>query len=504
MSDPRAGGLRAVRSSLRTLVYCCAASAVIELGTRGAFTFFLGRLRAGAWADYSVLGFTSTLSYAASIAVAVVSAMVIARLGALPARIVVPAKLTAAKAPPYRAAPLGDTEPTSTVETAPVVYALARWASVAAWGALGLQATSLAWSSLAGIFDDGSGSSLRLVDLAIVWLSTAVGAAAVTLLVVWMRRVARDLGVGLAGPLPVLLLAIVACRAGFWTWCEIRDVRLSEGMAWLTTSGAASIEACTALILAALGRGLAELPPEEEGGADPGEATWETASLGLAAYATAVKVRIALVLCGVGLSLLLAFSGEEGLGRGLLVLALVAGTIVGIAAIPPLVRYARLPDDTKAVGPARAAVGLFAVGSFADLCALVLFLRLLGDHYVGHSDRAGVGVRMAGVQMAGGALALGGILALLTSFSRLAVSMGDTSLVSRTRSFIALLGAVTVGSLGVGVAIAGVKAGDLELSLVLAIAIAMIVAAFIVLVKYLGLIGDMRLAMAARSGRKLA
>jgi hypothetical protein len=54
MSDPRAGGLQAVRSSLRTLVYCCAASAVIELGTRGAFTFFLGRLRSGAWADYGL------------------------------------------------------------------------------------------------------------------------------------------------------------------------------------------------------------------------------------------------------------------------------------------------------------------------------------------------------------------------------------------------------------------------------------------------------------------
>src|SRR5271170_1114504 len=80
MSDARAGSLHAVRSSLRTLVYCCAASALIDLGTRLAFDFCLRRLRSDEWHDYSVLEVTSALSYMTSIAVLVASAMAIARL----------------------------------------------------------------------------------------------------------------------------------------------------------------------------------------------------------------------------------------------------------------------------------------------------------------------------------------------------------------------------------------------------------------------------------------
>ena len=76
--------------------------------------------------------------------------------------------------------------------------------------------------------------------------------------------------------------------------------------------------------------------------------------------------------------------------------------------------------------------------------------------------------------------------------------MGDSGLVARCRSF-GVLGAVLSFS---GVGLRWVMSNDV--GGVLLLAAAFLVVAIVVLIKYLGLLRDLRYAMAVRSGRKPA
>jgi hypothetical protein len=498
MNDARAGGLHAVRSSLRILVYCSAAAAAIELVDRIGFDYLFDRLNAGTLHDYSLIGAMSTIESAITIALSLTIATAVRGLGALPLRLAVAPKPAAAKAQPYRAPSADETAPTPTVETAPGVYALARWASVSAWGVLCLAVAVLAWDSLATalqIKHHTGDDALHVVERALWALSIAAAVLASGLLVLWMIRVAQSLAQPLRAPLPVIVLALVAGRGAFWTSRMFSHFTYP----WVGTAFTVAIGAGTALILVAFERGLAALPPQEAGDAGPdrdGETRWEEAGLGLERHASAVKARIGIGVGGVGLMLLAKLAEERDVALGLAVLAPLAALLVGVVMIGALVRYARLPGDTRAGGLAMAAVGLLAAAWLADVYGFQLVIDLLGHTFYTSAETT---ARMPHVEIASAALGLAGMLALLASFGRLSASMGEQSLVSRSWALALLLCITAAGATGLRLAVAD---GEIGVAEMLAGGLVVLVLGIVALLKYLGLILDLRVVMSRRTARK--
>lgn len=258
MKDARAGGLHTVRSSLRTLVYCYAVSAVISLPDL-VFRFRFGAGFAAWFASgtLTIMGLLAIIMV--PLAIAITSALAIGRLGALPSRLVVATGADRGGPQTYRA-PGGEAEPT--VATAPEVYALARWAHVAAW------------SVVAAVpFGDFGHEATTLLVMA----ARIVGP---TLLVLWTLRVARGIARPLGPSLPIVLLALVAGRGGlFWVWHEVR--RAPEWSNWGGTLVSMAIGVAAALVLRELDRRLGALPPqvEDEGPDDDARTQGNQASL---------------------------------------------------------------------------------------------------------------------------------------------------------------------------------------------------------------------------------
>jgi hypothetical protein len=489
MNDARAGTLPAVRSGLWTLVYCFAAHAAITLFRQAAFVILKGSHA------FSLIDGTATFSSALSIAVALTAAMVIARFGVLPPRLVVPAKETAAKAAPYRTTP-EDPSPTDTVETSPAVVALARWTSIAAWCALGAEAASFLWWSVAGAVSNRS--MWQAFKLVIGLSSTFATTALAVLFVVWTVKVARDARGALPVPLVAAVLVLVAGRGAFFTWRQNSLAQLPDAIWWISTAVTVAIDAGMALAAVGLGRCLGGLPPQEEGdesAAKTAETRWIEAARGLARYTTLLKIRITLVVCGGMLGGLAAASGSLGVVGAVGVLTPLASAIAGLAMIVALARFARLPEDTRASALATAAVGLFGAGWLGEVDTLLLILQIFGRS-------AGL-ERLSYLQFAISVLAMAGHLALLVSFGRLAASMQDMDLSARCRSIAVLTCVLVALVVGLGAVLTGGNVVDVVVLMVMGGAV-VLVCSLVLLVKYFRVLRDLETAMAVRSGRKYA
>ncbi len=214
--------------------------------------------------------------------------------------------------------------------------------------------------------------------------------------------------------------------------------------------------------------------------ADP---AWREAAQGLSTYATAVKARLVFAIIAAPLAAVVGQSSDLGAGvKGVVVFASLVSFATGMIIIAGLVRFARMPAPADGTA-ASVAVVLIAVGFLFDLWTIALAMQLDASAM----DAAIAFVRQAPFAEAGaqvcGAFALLGVLGAIKSA---ATARGAPELVDR---------ATAVGWLlaGGGLLLAVLKAVATSMrgaDLVLVLALPLLIALLVGLVRFFGLLTD--------------
>ncbi len=210
---------------------------------------------------------------------------------------------------------------------------------------------------------------------------------------------------------------------------------------------------------------------------------------GLRAYRAWLLVKLAVLVLGYGLILALAFGEARESARGVLFGVALLGLVPACGMLWGLWQYLAVPEESGARGGAQAALGVACLGFLADLGGVWLASRLLGDDY-----RAMLQAAELSPWFEGGAQALGlvGLLCVLSSFRQLAFHLRAEPLGRRAGGLMGLAAVVVVAALGLRV---GLLRGALPAMLGLVLAGAALIAAVVLVVLFVQLVG--RLADAA-------
>ncbi len=205
---------------------------------------------------------------------------------------------------------------------------------------------------------------------------------------------------------------------------------------------------------------------------------------GLATYRTALIWRLAVIVGGMVLLLLAQLGGSMEAAKVLLVVTSVVSLVCGMVMLAGMVRFAAVPEATRARGPALAALSVMIVGLILDLVALVLVFVLISSK--NYSTLRSVMKVLPFIELGGQVLALVGVVALLTALLRLGVHVGLPGVRERVLSLGVMLGVTIPAAVAIRLAL---QFARLQPAAGLALAGLVLVLAVISLALFLGLLG---------------
>lgn len=221
--------------------------------------------------------------------------------------------------------------------------------------------------------------------------------------------------------------------------------------------------------------------------ADP---AWSAAATGLSTYGVAVKARLVLAVIAVPLLMLVGRSRDMDAVVGVMTLVALPAIALTVTMMVGLFQYLRVPEASGARETGWVAVALIIMSFGFDIWALILVLNLSGG---GLSAAFDLQDQAPWAEAGGQALAITALILLMSSFNRAASALGDLDLGQRASQVAWLLGGA--GIVGVLVRLIATTARGAEPLLILAIPV--LIAAIIGLVRFFRVLGELTVLMRA-------